>query len=108
TMAVVIPTTGFILQRLSTRTVFVMAMALFATGTALAAAAPGFWVLPIPRIVQASGTAMMLPLLMTTILTLVPLQRRGAVMGNISIAISVAPAMGPTVSGLILQHFTCR
>jgi len=50
----------------------------------------------------------MLPLLMTTILTLVPVARRGAVMGNVSIAISVAPAMGPTVSGLILEHFTWR
>lgn len=108
TMAVVIPTTGFILQSLSTRAVFMLAMGLFAGGTALAALAPGFEVLLLARIVQASGTAIMLPLLMTTILTLVPLAKRGAVMGNVSIAISVAPAMGPTVSGLILEHFTWR
>lgn len=108
TMAVVIPTTGFILQRLSTRAVFMLAMGLFAGGTALAAVAPGFEVLLLARIVQAAGTAIMLPLLMTTILTLVPLAKRGAVMGNVSIAISVAPAMGPTVSGLILEHFTWR
>ncbi|MDP9987090.1 DHA2 family lincomycin resistance protein-like MFS transporter [Arthrobacter oryzae] len=108
TMAVVIPTTGFILQRLSTRAVFLLAMGLFASGTALAAVAPGFEILLLARIVQAGGTAIMLPLLMTTILTLVPLAKRGAVMGNVSIAISVAPAMGPTVSGLILEHFTWR
>src|SRR4051794_35750833 len=108
TMAVVIPTTGFIIQRLRTRTVFLMAMGLFSTGTALAALAPGFWVLLGARIVQASGTAMMLPLLMTTILTLVPIQRRGLVMGNISIAISVAPAIGPTISGLILHFLSWR
>ncbi|NUT71466.1 MDR family MFS transporter [Pseudarthrobacter sp. C4D7] len=108
TMAVVIPTTGFILQRLSTRAVFMLAMGLFAGGTALAAVAPGFEILLLARIVQAGGTAIMLPLLMTTILTLVPLAKRGAVMGNVSIAISVAPAMGPTVSGLILEHFTWR
>ncbi|UTT69846.1 DHA2 family efflux MFS transporter permease subunit [Arthrobacter sp. DNA4] len=108
TMAVVIPTTGFILQRLSTRAVFMLAMGLFAGGTALAAVAPGFEVLLLARIVQAGGTAIMLPLLMTTILTLVPLAKRGAVMGNVSIAISVAPVMGPTVSGLILEHFTWR
>jgi len=90
TMAVVIPTTGFILQRLSTRAVFMLAMGLFAGGTALAAVAPGFEVLLLARIVQAGGTAIMLPLLMTTILTLVPLAKRGAVMGNVSIAISVA------------------
>jgi DHA2 family lincomycin resistance protein-like MFS transporter len=108
TMAVVIPTTGFILQRLSTRAVFMLAMGLFAGGTALAAVAPGFEILLLARIVQAGGTAIMLPLLMTLILTLVPLVGRGAVMGNVSIAISVAPAMGPTVSGLILEHFTWR
>src|SRR6478672_6468392 len=108
TMAVVIPTTGFILQRLSTRASFLLAMGLFAGGTALAAASPGFEILLLARIIQAGGTAIMLPLLMTTILTLVPLARRGAVMGNVSIAISVAPALGPTVSGLILQHFSWR
>lgn len=108
TMAVVIPTTGFILQSLSTRAVFMLAMGLFAGGTALAALAPGFEVLLLARIVQAGGTAIMLPLLMTTILKLVPVARRGAVMGNVSIAISVAPAMGPTVSGLILEHFSWR
>jgi DHA2 family lincomycin resistance protein-like MFS transporter len=104
----VIPTTGFILQRLSTRAVFLLAMGLFSGGTLLAALAPGFEILLLARIVQAGGTAIMLPLLMTTILTLVPIARRGAVMGNVSIAISVAPAMGPTVSGAILEHFSWR
>ena len=108
TMGVVIPTTGFLLQRLETRTVFILAMSLFATGTLLAAVSPGFWLLLVARVVQASGTAIMLPLLMTTILTLVPVERRGVVMGNVSIAISVAPAIGPTVSGLILQFLSWR
>ncbi|MGO4192460.1 DHA2 family efflux MFS transporter permease subunit [Arthrobacter sp. YAF17] len=108
TMAIVIPTTGFILQRLSTRAVFMLAMGLFSGGTLLAALAPGFEILLLARIIQAGGTAIMLPLLMTTILTLVPVTRRGFVMGNVSIAISVAPAMGPTVSGLILEHFSWR
>lgn len=108
TMAIVIPTTGFILQRLSTRAVFMLAMGLFSGGTLLAALAPGFEILLLARIIQAAGTAIMLPLLMTTILTLVPVARRGFVMGNVSIAISVAPAMGPTVSGLILEHFSWR
>ena len=70
--------------------------------------APGFWVLLLARIVQASGTAVMVPLLMTTILTLVPIDRRGVVMGNVSIVISVAPAIGPTISGVILQYLSWR
>ncbi|WP_258934054.1 MFS transporter [Nesterenkonia pannonica] len=103
TLAVVIPTTGYLIQRFSLRGVFTAAMLLFAAGTALAAAAPGFPVLLAGRVIQAAGTAIMLPLLMTTVLTLVPMHRRGVVMGNIAIVISVAPAIGPTVSGIILE-----
>jgi DHA2 family lincomycin resistance protein-like MFS transporter len=78
-------------------------MGLFSAGTLLAAVAPGFPVLLAARVVQASGTAIMIPLLMTTVMTLVPPARRGALMGNISIVISVAPAIGPAVSGLVLS-----
>lgn len=108
TMAVVIPITGFLLQRFNTRPVFLTAMGLFSLGTLLAAVAPGFGVLLVARVVQASGTAVMMPLLMTTILTLVPMEQRGKMMGNISIAMSVAPAIGPTVSGIILQWLSWR
>src|SRR5512134_1654065 len=77
TMAVVIPITGFLLQRLNTRPVFILAMSLFSAGTLLAAVAPGLTVLVIARVVQASGTAVMMPLLMTTVMTLVPPASRG-------------------------------
>lgn len=103
TMAVVIPVTGFMLQRLTTRTVFIAAMTLFCTGTFLGAIAPGFEALVLARIVQASGTAIMMPLMFTTVLTVVPEASRGRIMGNISTVISVAPAIGPAISGLILS-----
>lgn len=103
TMAVVIPVTGFLMDRLTTRQLFMTAMTLFSLGTLLAIIAPGFWPLLVARVVQASGTAMMMPLLMTTILVLVPQHRRGQVMGLVSVAMSMAPAMGPTISGAILQ-----
>ena len=108
TMAVVIPITGFLLQRLNTRPVFILAMSLFCLGTLISALAPGFVVLVIGRIVQASGTAIMMPLLMTTVMTLVAPESRGKTMGNISIVISVAPALGPTISGLILSVLDWR
>ena len=108
TMAIVIPITGFLLQRFSTRSVFIAAMSLFSAGTLIAAIAPGFEVLLVARVVQAMGTAIMIPLLFTTVLTLVPEQSRGRVMGNISIVISVAPAVGPTISGLILNVLDWR
>jgi DHA2 family lincomycin resistance protein-like MFS transporter len=108
TMAVVIPVTGWLLQRLHTRQLFLIAMTLFCIGTAVAAIAPGLTVLIIARIVQASGTAIMFPLLMTTVMTLVPPESRGKKMGSISIVISVAPAIGPVISGLILSFLNWR
>lgn len=108
TMAIVIPTTGFLMQRLTTRAVFILAMSTFCAGTLIAALSPGFAMLLVGRVVQAVGTAIMLPLLMTTTMTLVPADRRGQVMGNISIVISVAPALGPTISGLILNYLDWR
>ncbi|ETK34806.1 MDR family MFS transporter [Microbispora sp. ATCC PTA-5024] len=108
TMAAVIPITGWFLQRVSTRRAYATAMGLFLLGTALAAVAPSFEVLLGARIVQASGTAVMMPLLMTTLMQVVPEGDRGRVMGNVSLAISVAPAMGPAVSGVILQMGSWR
>ncbi|GAB3482318.1 MDR family MFS transporter [Amycolatopsis cihanbeyliensis] len=103
TMAAVIPVTGWFLQRVTIRQAYAIAMGVFLVGTALSAVAPSFAVLLLGRIVQASGTAVMMPLLMTTLMTVVPEQDRGRVMGNVTLAISVAPALGPAVSGLILQ-----
>ncbi len=108
TMAVVIPLTGFLLARFPLRRIYFTAMSLFAAGTLIAALAPGFGMLLTGRVVQASGTAIMMPLLMTTVLNVVAPERRGRMMGVISIVIAVAPAIGPTVSGLILAVLDWR
>ncbi len=105
TLAVVIPVTGWLLQRLSTRQVFTAGMSLFVVGTVVAATAPVFGILVAGRVVQASGTALMMPLMMTTVLTIVPMHLRGRIMGRISIVMSVAPAVGPAISGVLLQVF---
>src|SRR4029077_2741608 len=85
-----------------------IAMTVFCAGTLLAAMAPTFPVLLGARVVQAGGTAVMMPLLMTTLMTVVPEHDRGRVMGNVTLAISVAPAMGPVISGLVLQIASWR
>ncbi|MGX1701798.1 DHA2 family efflux MFS transporter permease subunit [Microbacterium sp. NPDC055357] len=103
TMAVVIPITGFLLRRFTTRTIFVAAMSLFSGGTLIAFLAPGFELLLVARVVQASGTAIMMPLLMTTLMTIVPPHSRGRMMGRVSIVMALAPAIGPSMSGLLLD-----
>ena len=72
TMAVVIPTTGFIIERLTTRQVFITAFVFFLGGTLVAALAPIFPVLLGGRVLQAAGTALIMPLLMTTVMNVVP------------------------------------
>ena len=108
TMAVVIPISGFLLQRFTTRQVFIAAMGLFSLGTLIAFLSPGFPMLLVARVVQASGTAIMMPLLMTTLMTLVPAHSRGRIMGRVSIVMSLAPAIGPTMSGLLLDSVGWR
>jgi DHA2 family lincomycin resistance protein-like MFS transporter len=108
TVSVVIPVTGFLLQRMNTRPIFVWAMSLFSLGTLIATLAPNLEVLILARIIQASGTAIMMPLLMTTVMTLASPGTRGKTMGFISTVISVAPAVGPTISGIILNYLGWR
>lgn len=108
TMASVIPVTGYLIQRFNTRPLFMTAMTLFSVGTLICALSGDIGMLIFGRVVQAAGTAIMMPLLMTTTMNLVPVSRRGMVMGNISIVISVAPAIGPTVSGFILNVLEWR
>ncbi|WP_106815747.1 DHA2 family efflux MFS transporter permease subunit [Microbacterium timonense] len=108
TMAVVIPVTGVLLQRHSLRRNFFTAMGLFALGTAIAASASVFEVLLAARIVQALGTAVMLPLLFTTVMQLVAPERRGGTMGLVTIVTAAAPALGPTAAGAIVSSLGWR
>ena len=108
TMAVVIPTTGFILQRFTTRQVFIAAMSAFTLGTLVCLVAPGFTVLLAGRVIQAAGTGVMMPLLMTTMMNVVPPQSRGRMMGRVGLVISLAPAIGPTLAGAVLTTLNWR
>lgn len=108
TLAIVIPTTGYLIRRFTSRTLFVSALVLFVIGTALAAFAPSFGVVLAGRVIQASGTAIILPLLMVTTMTSVSPEHRGTVMGLNSVVISVAPAIGPTISGLVVGALDWR
>lgn len=108
TMAVVIPTTGWILTRFHLRNVYVVAMLIFTAGTLVAALAPTFLVLVMGRVVQAIGTAIMMPLLMTTVMNMVSFEKRGRTMGIVGMVISAAPALGPTTGGIILEHLDWR
>lgn len=105
---IMIPISAFLIDRFSTRGLFLSAIGLFGAGTAIAAIAPVYPVLLLGRVVQASGSGIMLPLLMTVLLAVIPVHRRGTAMGLMGIVIAFGPAIGPTLSGFLLEHFDWR
>jgi DHA2 family lincomycin resistance protein-like MFS transporter len=107
-VGVLVPTSALLVQWFTTRQMFLGAMILFTLGTTVCAVAPEFSVLLVGRLFQAAGTGLMLPVLMNTILVLYPPEKRGAVMGTLGLVIMFAPAIGPTLSGLILDSLDWR
>ena len=104
TLGILVPISGLILQWFTTRQLFIASLVFSIIGTLIGAIAPTFSVLMIARIVQAVGTALLLPLMFNTILVIIPPHKRGRAMGIIGLVIMFAPAVGPTVSGLILKR----
>ncbi len=104
TNGVLIPVTAFLVQKVSTRRLFMTGMGLFAFGSLVAGWAPDFGVLLSARVIQAGGAAIVLPLLMNVILTIYPTHQRGAAMGVVGLVITFAPAIGPTLSGWLVSH----
>nr|WP_106781336.1 MDR family MFS transporter [Lysinibacillus timonensis] len=105
-LGIFVPVSSFLMQRFTTRQLFGASLSLSIIGTFIAAVSPSFSVLLIARVVQALGTAIILPLMMTVILMVYPVEKRGAAMGKIGLVIVFAPAIGPTLAGVILQKFT--
>ncbi|RUL51289.1 MDR family MFS transporter [Lysinibacillus antri] len=105
-LGIFVPVSAFLMQRFTTRQLFTAALSFSILGTLIAALAPTFSVLLIARIVQALGTAIIIPLMTTVILMVYPIEKRGAAMGKIGLVIVFAPAIGPTFAGVILQEFT--
>lgn len=108
TNGVLIPVSAFLVQKFSTRSLFLVGMGLFAIGTLIAGITPNFPLLLVARVVQASGTAIILPLMMNVILAVFPVEERGAAMGMMGLVITFAPAIGPTLSGWIVGHHSWR
>ncbi|SDI99395.1 MDR family MFS transporter [Natribacillus halophilus] len=102
---VMIPITAFLIEKFTTRKLFFTAMGLFALGTLICALAPHFAVLIGGRVIQATGAGIMLPLMQTVLLLIFPVERRGFAMGMVGLVIAFAPAIGPTLSGYLVEQF---
>lgn len=103
-----VPVTAFLMARFSTRQLFFTSMIVFSIGTILCGAAPNFGVLLTGRVVQAIGAGIIMPLLISVVFRLFPMEKRGAAMGIVGVAIMFAPAIGPTLSGLLITMLSWR
>ncbi len=103
TLGILVPVTGILMQKFSTRQMFITSVLLILVGTIIAAVAPVFGVLLAGRVVQAAGLAISLPLTQNVIFTIFPPNKRGAAMGVMGLVMLAGPSLGPTIAGLILD-----
>lgn len=106
TLGILVPVSGLLLQWFTTRQLFITALSFSIVGTLIAALAPSFEFLMVARVVQAIGTGIMLPLMFNTILVIFPPEKRGGAMGIIGLVIMFAPAIGPTIAGLLIENLS--
>ncbi len=105
---ILIPASAYFITRFNTRPLFIISTIIFTLGTLLAALAPVFGVLLAGRMLQAVGAAFMGPLLMNVMLISFPIEKRGAAMGIFGLVMIAAPAIGPTLSGYIVENYHWR
>ena len=105
---IMIPVTAFLIDKFTTRRLFLTAMGLFTLGTLLCAIAPSFSILMAGRVLQASGAGIMMPLMQTILFLSFPINRRGTAMGLFGLIIAFAPAIGPSLSGFLVDQFPWR
>ncbi|RCW69742.1 MDR family MFS transporter [Saliterribacillus persicus] len=105
---IMIPITAFLIERFTTRGLFLSAMGSFAIGTLICAISPTFSILLVGRVLQAAGAGIMMPLMQTILFLVFPIEKRGTAMGMFGLVIAFAPAIGPTLSGWLLEHFPWR
>lgn len=102
-LGILVPVTALLMQWFTTRQLFSASLLFSIVGTLIAAFAPSFEIIMFARVIQAAGTALLLPLMTTVILVIFPPSSRGTVMGMMGLVIMLAPAAGPTLSGLIVD-----
>lgn len=107
-MGTVVPISALLVQWFSTRQLFLGVMITFLLGTVICASAQHFPVLLTGRLIQAVGTGLLMPIIFNVFLLLYPPHKRGKIMGLLGLVFMFAPAIGPTLSGIIVQYLGWR
>lgn len=105
---IMVPISGYLIDRFPTRKLFFASMGVFIAGTAACAVAPSFETLIVGRVLQAAGAGVQLPLVAVVPMLIFPPEKRGRAMGMAGIVMSVAPAAGPVAAGMIIDALGWR
>lgn len=105
---IMIPISAWLINKLNSRVMYISAMATFLIGTIIDFTAPNFGLLLTGRVIQSIGVGVSMPLNQTVMLSIFPPEKRGAAMGVVGVAMGLAPAVGPTMSGLIVDNWSWR
>ncbi|WP_125544964.1 MDR family MFS transporter [Levilactobacillus lindianensis] len=105
---IMIPISAWLLTTFSSKWLYISAMSTFLIGTITCWSAVNFPMLLTGRLIQAVGVGVSMPLLQTMMLTIFPANKRGTAMGLAGIVIGLAPAIGPTLSGWVIDNWTWR
>lgn len=105
---IMVPVTAFLIDKFKTRQLYLTVAIVFTIGTLIGGLAPNFTVLIIGRMLQAAGAGVIGPLLTVVVMKIFPIEHRGAAMGLIGLAMNFAPAIGPTLSGWIVQSYSWK
>lgn len=103
-----IPITAYLIEKFGTRKLFLTSVLLFTIGSVICSLSANFSMLMVGRVVQASGAGIIMPLLMTVFFAIFPPEKRGTAMGIMGVVMLFAPAIGPTLSGWLIGHYSWR
>ncbi|MGX6428743.1 MDR family MFS transporter [Levilactobacillus yonginensis] len=107
-MGIMIPISAWLINNYSLRTIYLTALSFFLVGLVISYTASSFGLILLGRLIQAIGVGITFPTIQTVLLVTFPADKRGAMMGLGGIVIGLAPALGPTVSGWILDNASWR
>ncbi|MBD8084829.1 MFS transporter [Limosilactobacillus sp. c9Ua_26_M] len=107
-IGIVTPLSSNMYEKFTNRHVFIGIIGTFLVGTLVGCFASNFTSLLIARLIQACASGMLMTFQMTTMISIYPIEKRGSILGLSSLVISAAPALGPTISGLILEFLSWR
>ncbi|KGE19459.1 DHA2 family efflux MFS transporter permease subunit [Paenibacillus wynnii] len=105
---VLVPISAYLVEKFTTRQLFTTAMVLFSIGTLVCAVGIGFEMIMVGRVIQAVGAGILMPLMNIVFLRIFPIEERGKAMGLMAVAMIFAPAVGPTLSGWVVQNYSWR